>query len=105
MREVIYAGGSFITSDAVADALLDYAAQLANADRAAALSVPALDQFGQPFEVSVVVGPASQLMAEPVANSAPEPEAAEFLADLERRITELRRIWPSAPYDPIEWEL
>jgi hypothetical protein len=105
MREVVYAGGSFITSDAIAETLLDYAAQLANADRAAKVRVPALDQFGQPFDVSLVVGPASQLLSEPVTNAAEEPDGDGFIADVTQRMRELRRAWPTTPFDRIEWEL
>lgn len=105
MREVVYAGGSFITSDAIAETLLEYAAQLANADRAAKVQVPALDQFGQPFDVSLVVGPASQLLSEPVTNAATEPEGQEFIDDVNQRMRDLHRAWPTTVYDSIEWEL
>lgn len=105
MREVVYAGGSFVTSDAVAETLLEYAAQLANADRAANLHVPALDQFGQPFDVSLVVGPASQLLSEPVTHAAPEPDGAAFISDVTNRMRDLRRAWPAMIYDPTEWDL
>ncbi|MGN6503283.1 MAG: hypothetical protein ACTHKX_10350 [Pseudolysinimonas sp.] len=105
MREVVYAGGSFITGDAIAETLLEYAAQLANADRAAKVHVPALDQFGQPFDVALVVGPASQLLSEPVTNAAAEPDGTDFISDVTNRMRDLRRAWPTAVYDSIEWEL
>ncbi|HTL40471.1 MAG TPA: hypothetical protein VL294_03265 [Pseudolysinimonas sp.] len=105
MREVVYAGGSFITSDAIAETLLEYAAQLANADRAANVHVPALDEFGQPFDISVVIGPASQLLSEPVINSAADPDGDGFIADVTQRMRDLRRSWPTTPFDRIEWEL
>lgn len=67
MKRILYAGGSFLTGDDIADAVLDYAAELANAGKAARLDVPALDLEQRPERVSLVVGPASQLLAEPVA--------------------------------------
>ncbi len=67
MKRILYAGGSFLTGDGIADAVLDYAAELANAGKAAKLTVPALDLEQQPEFVSLVVGPSSQLLAEPVA--------------------------------------
>jgi hypothetical protein len=67
MKRILYAGGSFLTGDDIADAVLDYAAELANAGKAAKLVVPALDLEQQPEVVSLVVGPSSQLLAEPVS--------------------------------------
>jgi hypothetical protein len=67
MKRILYAGGSFLTGDGIADAVLDYAAELANAGKAAKLVVPALDLEQRPEFVALVVGPSSQLLAEPVA--------------------------------------
>jgi hypothetical protein len=67
MKRILYAGGSFLTGDDIADAVMDYAAELANAGKAAKLVVPALDLEQRPEFVSLVIGPSSQLMAEPVA--------------------------------------
>ena len=66
MKRILYAGGSFITGDSIADAVLDYAAELANAGKAAKLIIPALDLEQRQEEVALVVGPSSQLLAEPV---------------------------------------
>ena len=67
VKRILYAGGSFLTGDGIAEAVLDYAAELANAGKAAKLDVPALDLEQRQERVSLVIGPASQLMAEPVA--------------------------------------
>ncbi len=67
VKRILYAGGSFLTGDGIAEAVLDYAAELANAGKAARLEVPALDLEQRPEQVSLVIGPASQLMAEPVS--------------------------------------
>jgi hypothetical protein len=67
MKRILYAGGSFLTGDAIAHAVLDYAAELANAGKAAKLDVPALDLEQRREQVSLVVGPSSQMLAEPVA--------------------------------------
>ncbi len=67
MKRILYAGGSFLTGDGIADAVLDYAAELANAGKAAKLVVPALDLEQRHEFVSLVVGPSSQLLAEPIA--------------------------------------
>lgn len=67
MKRILYAGGSFLTGDSIADAVLDYAAELANAGKAAKIDVPALDLEQRPERVLLVIGPSSQLMAEPVS--------------------------------------
>src|SRR6185369_10199877 len=67
MKRILYAGGSFLTGDGIAHAVLDYAAELANAGKAAKIDVPALDLEQRPEQVSLVVGPSSQMLAEPVS--------------------------------------
>ena len=67
MKRILYAGGSFMTGDGIADAVMDYATELANAGKAAKLVVPALDLEQRPELVALVIGPSSQLLAEPVA--------------------------------------
>ena len=71
------------------------------AERAAKVHVPALDQFGEPLDISLVIGPASQLLSEPVSNAAPEPDGAGFIADVAERLRELRRAWPATAFDRI----
>ena len=67
MKRILYAGGSFLTGDRIAEAVLEYAAELANAGKATKIDVPALDLEQHPEKVSLVIGPSSQLMAEPVS--------------------------------------
>jgi hypothetical protein len=91
MREIMYAGGSFVTSDEVATALLEYAAALANSDRSATVHVPAAIDGDEPNDVLVLVGPASQLMAEECAPYGRDPDAHEFLATVRQRMELLTR--------------
>lgn len=85
VKRILYAGGSFLTGDRIAEAVLDYAAELANAGKAAKLDVPALDLEQRPELVSLVIGPASQLLAEPIAVGQ-EMEDAAFTRQVLRRI-------------------
>lgn len=64
MKRILYAGGSVVTSDAVADVLLRYAVALANAGRADRVDVPAVDLEAQPTMMQLVIGPASQFAVE-----------------------------------------
>lgn len=94
MREVVYAGGSFVTGDDIADALLEYAAELANAARAATVHVPALGTLGQDVDIAVVVGPSSQLLSTPSEDPHDEPDGTRFIEDVHQRLEELHRRHP-----------
>lgn len=89
VKRLLYAGGSFLTGDLIADAVLDYAAELANAGKAVRLDVPALDLEQRPERVSLVVGPASQIFAEPVSTGQ-EMEDEAFTRQLRRKTNVLR---------------
>jgi hypothetical protein len=88
MRQVSYAGGTFVTGDRIADALLDYAVALANAARASTVDVPVAGDG----HIRMLIGPASQVMSEVVEDAGPEPDGREFVEDLDRRV-ELLRGW------------
>lgn len=90
MRRVRYAGGTFVTGDREADALMRYAAALANVDRAAGLRVPGLDDEGRVDDYELLVGPASQLLVEPADRLGELPDPTELLAEIERRIDGLQ---------------
>jgi hypothetical protein len=106
MKQIVYAGGSFVTSDEIAGAVLEYAAALANADRAATLLVPTVAESGEPIEVQVLVGPASQLMAEVVEHPGPAPDGVEFLASVRERIDRLRHpIVQFSGESAVDWDI
>lgn len=73
-----------MTGDGIADAVLGYAAELANAGKAANVDVPAVDLEQRSQLVSLVIGPSSQLMAEPVTADR-ELEDEAFADKLVRR--------------------
>ncbi|MEO5921317.1 MAG: hypothetical protein ABIQ01_09260 [Pseudolysinimonas sp.] len=78
MMRVHYSGGSFLAATDVATTVLDYSAALANAERAQLVGVPAIDVDGNPEVIQVLLGPASQLYAEPVPHSG-ETDELEFV--------------------------
>ena len=84
MKRILYAGGSFLTGDRIADAVLDYAAELANAGKAAKVEVPALDLEQRPERVLLLIGPSSQLLAEPVSVGQ-EIDDETFTTELRRK--------------------
>jgi hypothetical protein len=82
MKRVSYAGGSFVSGDRIVDAVARFAAANANAERAAKIEVPAVDVDGRVHRIGVVLGPASQMFAEPVLAET-ELEDEEFVARVE----------------------
>jgi hypothetical protein len=85
MKRLAYAGGSLVTGDAVTDAVLDYAAALARAGQADRIRVPALGVDDEITVFDMVIGPASQLIAEPVDVDHDELVDPELVADLRLR--------------------
>jgi hypothetical protein len=85
MKRIMYAGGSFMTGDRIADAVLDYAAVLARAGSADHLRVPGLGVDDRWHVYDVLIGPASQLLAEDVDTLIEDVGDESFLADLRAR--------------------
>lgn len=85
MKRISYAGGSFVTGDGIADALLDYAAVLARAGSADRLSVPAIGGEEGVVSIDLVVGPASQLIAAPEEHLGSELLDDGFVSEAHRR--------------------
>jgi hypothetical protein len=65
MKMIHYAGDELITGDAITDAVLRYAAALARAEGSLALNIPVRFPDGRIAEATVLIGPASQLVAVP----------------------------------------
>jgi hypothetical protein len=82
MKRVSYAGGSFVSGDRIVDAVTRFAAASANAERAAEIEVPAIDIDGRPQKIAILLGPASQMFAEPVL-AEKEFEDEEFVTRVE----------------------
>ncbi|KJC65192.1 hypothetical protein TZ00_06640 [Agreia bicolorata] len=69
-----YAGGTFVTSDEVADALVHFSATVPRNRRNQVVLVPGFDADGMPTPVALVLGPSSQIMSQHEAVSYAEPE-------------------------------
>jgi hypothetical protein len=106
MHEVTYAGASFITSDEVAEALVEYAAALANADRAATVEVPVGGLEAGATSLRVLIGPASQLLATPVVSEDVVTGGEAFVAATRSRIEGLKRPWAHPASDSsVDWDV
>lgn len=63
MKTIIYAGGELLTGDDIATAVLEYSAALAEFSGADTVDIPVLDAEGSRIVATVLIGPASQIMA------------------------------------------
>lgn len=100
MRRVVYAGGAFYTGNEIASALMEYARELARNATADTVFVPARSIDGDAEDVEVLLGPASQLVSEPLTFVGPEILDEEFVSRLRRLSGRLaaRRPGPEQPF-------
>jgi hypothetical protein len=85
MHDLMYASSSITTTDAVADALLGYAAQLAGLNRVDVVTVPVIHE-GRPAMCRILIGAAIPLAATQTSgHEADLPGAMEAMLDLSRR--------------------
>jgi hypothetical protein len=89
MRRIVYAGSVFYTGDTIAEALLDYARVLARRNLADAVFVPGRLMSGETDKIEVLIGPASQVVSEPVDDYGPDLVDAEVVAELRERTRRL----------------
>ena len=112
MHQISYAGDTFVTSDRVADKVLEYARTLGQAGSDDTIHIPAVDDSGVIWQVQLLIGPASQLVARQVEGDERNLDEDGLLDDLDRRIASfappLRTAVtpdPDAPHDLVpEWD-
>jgi alkanesulfonate monooxygenase SsuD/methylene tetrahydromethanopterin reductase-like flavin-dependent oxidoreductase (luciferase family) len=105
MKRIYYSGGSLLTGDTIAEAVLAYAEALAKNPQADVVHVPVLVPDSDAKAVaSLLIGPASQLMCVPEgSNGLVEPHDAAVIDDLVRRtllVGSPRPIAQSVPDEP-----
>ncbi len=66
MKIIVYAGTELMTGDAIASALMEYCAALAQEGAAETIEIPVLDTQGVVRKAIVLVGPASQIVAQQI---------------------------------------
>ena len=79
-----YVDGSFVTSDAVADALLEMVAVLGHVEEALVVHIPSIEPDGSTVVIDLVVGPASQIKARAELIDVPEPDFTREVDQLKR---------------------
>lgn len=85
MKRIHYASGSLLTGDEIADAVVRFAATLADNASAAEVRAPAILDTGEVGEALLLLGPASQILAESEQYDGAELHADGFVAELSER--------------------
>jgi hypothetical protein len=101
VKELIYAGGKTIVSDELAEALTDYAQILAANGESGVIDIPAVGEDGTVGTSRLLLGPASQIMAEPVTTDSPDLDDSAAIAELKARTHGAGR-QNARPIDPDE---
>lgn len=96
MKVLIYAGSEFMTSDAIADAVLRYSEALAEGREAGTIDLPVVEVDGTLATATFLVGPSSQLVAKDVITALDQPDAPEVVEHIEALI---RGLHPTAAID------
>ncbi len=96
MRRIVYAGTVFYTGDELAEALLAYARALGRHGIADTVFIPGRTVEGDVDDVELLLGPASQIVSEPVELIGPDLEDAELVTRLRGLAAELAPRKPEA---------
>jgi hypothetical protein len=113
MKLIHYAGDELVTGDSIADAVLRYAAALAETEGSLALDIPVQFPDGRVAAATMLIGPASQLVAVPHDTEFDEIVDDELVAKIEASILALSNAHPQTVSakaadtweQPADWEL
>ena len=100
MDRIHYAGDSVLTGTRIAQALLEYAQALAKTGASATVDIPTRKEDGSIGRSSLLVGPASQLIADAEDSAYDEIVDDEVVAHITGETAKLRR--PGGPGHSIE---
>lgn len=85
MKYVVYGDNKVMTGDAIADAVLAYAAALGENGTTDIVEIPTADESGTAVHAELLLGPASQVMVESAPDDELEPEDEDLVGELVRR--------------------
>ncbi len=86
MKSITYAGDTFTTGDAIAAAVMEYGKILADAGTADTVTLPIITADGAESHATLLLGPASQMVAESAPDATDELRDDELVARLNGRI-------------------
>jgi hypothetical protein len=84
MKYIHYDAASIMTGDAIAEAVVAYAAVLGANGRTDTVHVPTMDEHGIATTATVLIGPASQIVVDDAPDDELEPEDPAFIERLRR---------------------
>jgi hypothetical protein len=99
MERIYYAGNTIHTGTAIAHALLGYAQALASNTASATVVIPIVHDDGSVVQAEILIGPASQLIAEEYDADGPELEDPEVVERLSKATAGLAVVHPIAVDD------
>lgn len=85
MKYVVYGENKVMTGDAIAEAVLAYAAALGENGTTDIVEIPTADEDGVGVVAELLLGPASQVMVESAPDDELEPEDEDLVNELVRR--------------------
>ncbi len=85
MKYVVYGDTRVMTGDAIAEAVLAYAAALGENGTTDIVEIPTADGDGAGVHTEMLLGPASQVMLEVAPDDELEPEDEDLVNELVRR--------------------
>lgn len=100
MDRIHYAGDSVLTGTKIAQALLEYAQALAKTGGSATVDIPTREEDGSLGRSLILIGPASQLIADAEDSAYDEVIDDEVVAHITGETAKLRR--PGGPGHSIE---
>lgn len=78
MKQVSHSAGSFVTGNAAAEALLEFAVSVTGNARSAAVDITVLEEDGRITQRSLLVSPGSQFEVIELPDASPTDEASRF---------------------------
>ncbi|WP_374945826.1 hypothetical protein [Agreia sp.] len=96
MKRILYSGGAVMTGDHLADAVLEYASELARQESSDTLDVPSISDAGVAGHTQLLLGPASQFVVEEVETDVDDPFDAELVETIAEKTRHLQAPKPVA---------
>jgi hypothetical protein len=97
MYRIHYAGDSIVTGTEIARALLDYAQALAQVGTSSTVDVPTVNEDGSSGRSEILIGPASQLIADAETSDFDEVVDDALVAYMREEAARLRNFGSPAP--------
>jgi hypothetical protein len=96
MKRILYSGGTVVTGDQVADAVLEYASELARQESSDTLDVPSVTEAGVLGHTQLLLGPASQFVVEEFESELDDLVDADLVESIREKTGHLQAPRPVA---------